>query len=72
MLIYRKNSNNNYLLTEREVCMGKYQTKVSKVRTERSEVRTRDRGLIFSRTDRASEVNKSFIIHLLSLLFNVH
>ena len=32
--------------------------------TER-EVRTRDRGLIFSHTDRASEVNKSFIIHLL-------
>ena len=28
------------LLTEREVCMGKYQTEVLTVRTERSEVRT--------------------------------
>ena len=39
----------NYLLTE--------------LRSLRS-VRTRDLGLIFSHTDRASEVNKGFIIHL--------
>ena len=47
------------LLTEREVCMGKYQTEVLTVRTERSEVRKKDH---ISHTDRASEVNNLFII----------
>ena len=53
--------NSKGLLTEREVCMGKYQTEVLTVRTERSEVRKKDQGLIFPiQTEQAR-----LIIHLL-------
>ena len=43
--------------------MEKYQIEVFTVLTERNAIRTKkDRGLIFLHIDRASEVNKSFII----------
>ena len=58
--------NTKDLLTECEVCIGKYLSEVF-VQTERrrSEVCAKKLRQIPSRTDRANEVNKEFIIWLL-------
>ena len=57
-------NNTKGLLTEREVFTEKYRTEVSTVRTEAvgRGPYIRDRGPIFFRTDRANEVNNTFII----------
>ena len=61
----------DYLLTECEVCTGKYLPEVF-VQTERrrSEIcAEKNRGQLLSRTDRTNEVNKEFIIWLLAPFF---